>query len=139
MMGRLVSLPPDQRLTLIALLGSDIENVKIYEHSWFARLHGGALATTRRNRIYLRHSAEHFFARPDFVLHEFCHVVQQWQTGQLTVRRYLLEWFRRGYWDNRFEIEAREFADDHLHRFRALLARNRTELRRGNASGVREV
>ena len=31
------------------------------------------------------------------------------------------EWWRRGYWDNRFEIEAREFAADNLYRFRALL------------------
>ncbi len=31
---------------------------------------------------------------------------------------------RRGYWDNRFEIEAREFAEDNLYRFRALLRRS---------------
>jgi hypothetical protein len=30
---------------------------------------------------------------------------------------------RRGYWDNRFEIEAREFAADNLYRFRAALTR----------------
>ncbi|MCP5338573.1 MAG: hypothetical protein H7A16_00115 [Sinobacteraceae bacterium] len=35
------------------------------------------------------------------------------------------EWFRRGYWDNRFEVEAREFTEDHLYRFRAWLAQDR--------------
>jgi hypothetical protein len=39
------------------------------------------------------------------------------------VRGYLWEWLRRGYVDNRFEIEAREFAEDHQYRFRALLSR----------------
>jgi hypothetical protein len=130
MIGRRVTLPPEQRLTLLALFGPEVDLVEVYEHSWFARFHARALATTRKRRIYLRDGAASFFARPDFVLHEYCHVLKQWEGGQLTVFRYLLEWFRRGYWDNRFEIEAREFADDHLHRFRALLARNRAELRR---------
>jgi hypothetical protein len=37
------------------------------------------------------------------------------------VRRYLLECLRRGYWNNRFEVEAREFADLHVARLHALL------------------
>jgi hypothetical protein len=36
----------------------------------------------------------------------------------------VLEWLRRGYWDNRFEVEAREFAQSNLYRFRALLSRH---------------
>lgn len=131
MIGRRVELPPDQRLTLLALFGPEADLVQIYEYSWFARFHPRTLATTRRRRIYLRGSAEAFFQRPNMVLHEYCHVVKQWEPGRLTVFRYLLEWFRRGYWDNRFEIEAREYAEDHQHRFQALLARNRAELRRG--------
>jgi hypothetical protein len=127
--GRRVELPEEYRLTLHGLFGPEVDLVEIYEHSWFSRLHFRALATTRRRRIYLSGSAEHFFARPSFVLHEFCHVLKQWEPGALTIWRYLLESFRRGYWDNRFEIEAREFADDHLHRFRAMLARNQAALR----------
>jgi hypothetical protein len=38
------------------------------------------------------------------------------------VRRYLLECVRRGYWNNRFEVEAREFADAHAAALHALLA-----------------
>ena len=60
------------------------------------------------------------------LLHEYCHVLHQWETRRLSTWRYVLEWFRRGYWDNRFEIEAREFTEDNLHRFRALLSRDRS-------------
>jgi hypothetical protein len=136
MIGRRVELPPDQRLTLLALFGPEVDRVEVYEYSWFARFHARALATTRRRRIYLRDSAAAFFQRPNMVLHEYCHVLKQWESGRLTVLRYLLEWFRRGYWDNRFEIEAREFADDHQHRFQALLARNRAELKRQTSDGT---
>ena len=34
--------------------------------------------------------------------------------GRLTVRSYLLECLRRGYWNNRFEVEARAFAARHV-------------------------
>ncbi len=85
--------------------------MRVIEHSWFARLHGPAVATTRRGRIYLRGSAAEFFANPWLMLHEYCHVITQWQPGSLTVARYLGECLRRGYWNNRFEVEARAFAD----------------------------
>jgi len=104
------------------LLGAPVAHVKVIEHSWFARLHGPALATTRRERIYLRGSAEGFFANPWLLLHEYCHVIRQWECGRLSVTRYLIECLRRGYWNNRFEIEAREFADLNAARLRALLA-----------------
>jgi hypothetical protein len=97
--------------------------VQVFEFSLFAWLHAGARATTRRRRIYLRGGAEEFFADPELVLHEYFHVLQQWETRELTVWRYLLESFRRGYWDNRFEVAAREFATDNLYRFRAMLSR----------------
>ena len=58
------------------------------------------------------------------MLHEYCHVLNQWEPRLLTTGRYVLECLRRGYWDNRFEIEARVFAEDHLYRFRALLTRS---------------
>jgi len=86
------------------------------------RLHGRAVATTRRERIYLRGSALEFFADPWLMLHEYCHVVRQWRGGRLTVPRYLAECLRRGYWNNRFETEARAFADRHAAQLHALLA-----------------
>ena len=78
--------------------------------------------TPRRNRIYLRGSAGDFFSNSSLLLHEYCHVILQWQPGRLTVRGYLLECLRRGYWNNRFEIEAREFAARHVATLHGLLA-----------------
>ena len=109
------------RGALERLLGERIGHVKVIEYSWFARLHG-ACATTRRRRIYLRGSAADFFGNPWLMLHEYCHVLRQWQTGSLTVRRYLIECLRRGYWKNRFEVEAREFADQRAAQLHVLLA-----------------
>jgi hypothetical protein len=50
-------------------------------------------------------------------------VLAQWQPGRLTSAGYVIECLKRGYWDNRFEVEAREFAQANLYRFRALLSR----------------
>lgn len=122
--GRAVQLPPALRATLVELMGEGVHAVRVIEHSWFARLHWRAIATTRRRRIYLRGAAGPFFDDPGIVLHEFFHVMGQWEPRRLTVWKYVVEVFRRGYWDNRFEIEAREFADDHRHRYCALLARH---------------
>jgi hypothetical protein len=111
------------RAALEATLGEPIGHVQVYEYSWFARLHAGSLATTRPGRIYLSGSAREFFADPWLMLHEYCHVLRQWQTGSLTLARYLAECLRRGYWHNRFEVEARAFADQRAARLQALLAR----------------
>jgi hypothetical protein len=123
-MGRQVPLPSNVHAALASFFGDGVGLVKVIEHSWFARLHMRAVATTRRRRIYLRGSADSFFNNPTLMLHEYCHVLKQWEPGLLTTARYIGEWLRRGYWDNRFEIEAREFAADNLYRFRALLTRN---------------
>ncbi len=124
-MGRKVPLPPHVRATLHRLFGDAVDLVEIVEHSWFTKLHGRAHATTRRRRIYLRGSAADFFDDPVLMLHEYFHVLRQWEPRELSVWRYLLEWFRRGYWDNRFEIEAREFTEGEVYRFRAWLAQDR--------------
>ena len=119
--GRTAAIPTDVRGALEQLLGERIGHVKVIEYSWFARLHG-AFATTRLQRIYLAGSAEDFFNNPWLMLHEYCHVLRQWQTGSLTVPRYLIECLRRGYWNNRFEVEARAFADQKAAQLHALLA-----------------
>jgi hypothetical protein len=120
-MGRRVAVPDHIRHALGKLLGEGVERVIVIENSLYARMHFRIKATTRRRRIYLVGSADHFFGDPTLMLHEYCHVVKQWEPGHLTVASYLAECWRRGYWDNRFEIEAREFASDNLFRFRALL------------------
>lgn len=115
--GRNVILPGSLRTALEAVLGESVSHVRIIEHSLYARLHPRAIATTRRRRIYLRGSAQAFFDDPWLMLHEYCHVLKQWEPGDLTIARYGLEWLRRGYWNNRFEVEARSFADRYLHAF----------------------
>jgi hypothetical protein len=121
--ARQAAVPEYVAHALERLLGPGVAAVRVIEHSWFARLHGRAVATTRPGRIYLRGAAAGFFANPWLMLHEYCHVIRQWQPGTLTAPRYLLECLRRGYWNNRFEVEARAFADANLAHLHALLAR----------------
>lgn len=120
-MGRAVSLPARVADCLEQALGESVRQVRIFEHSLFARLHVRAIATTRRRRIYLRGSGAEFFDNPWLMLHEYWHVLKQWEPGTLTTPRYLTECLRRGYWNNRFEVEARLFADTHLPRVAAAL------------------
>jgi hypothetical protein len=131
--GHAITPPPALLATLHELFGDAVDRVRVIERSWFARLHPRAIATTRRRRIYLRGSAAEFFADPTLVLHEYFHVLGQWEPRTLSIWKYLLELFRRGYWDNRFEIEAREFATDHRYRFCALLAQHEARERNAHA------
>src|ERR1700761_6730971 len=125
LIGRSIPVPDAVGAALELLFGESIGHVRVIEYSLFARLHVSNNATTRRRRIYLRGSAADFFKNPSLMLHEYCHVLKQWEPRTLTVRRYLLESARRGYWNNRYEIEARRFADTHRARFEQLLAEQR--------------
>src|SRR5687768_9876383 len=104
-------------ITAIAALqqifGEPITHVRVIEHSRYARLPLGARATTRRSRILLAGSAKDFWRNPELVLHEYFHVLRQWQPRRLTIIRYLIECLRHGYWLNTYEIEARDFAAQH--------------------------
>lgn len=115
------ALPAQLRASLAELFGEEVDDVEIVEQSWYARLHLGARAVTRRNRILLRGSREEFFADPALVLHEYFHVLRQWNAGRLSVAAYLREWVRSGYWLNRYERQARRFVDLRLAAFRELL------------------
>jgi Domain of unknown function (DUF4157) len=105
--------PPAAAVALQQIFGEPVAHVRIIEHSRYARLHLGARATTRRSRILLSGSAEDFWRDPELVLHEYFHVLRQWQPRRLTIIRYVLEWLRHGYWRNVYEIEARAFAAKH--------------------------
>ena len=102
-------MPPHLRRALNEVFGDAVDDVVLREHSWFAKLHGHATATTRRNTIYLRGSVDDFFASPELMLHEYFHVLRQWNRGRMNVLDYLVEWWRRGYWQNRYERQARRF------------------------------
>jgi hypothetical protein len=113
--------PAPMRQALQEIFGERIDHVRVIEHSIYARMHIGARATTRRNRILLRESAADFWADPELVLHEYFHVLRQWQPRRLTIWRYLAEWWRRGYWNNVYEVEARAFAARHCEPLRRLM------------------
>jgi hypothetical protein len=114
-------MPARLRAALVDLLGAAVDEVEVVERSWYAKLHLGARATTRRNRILLRGSASEFFADPALVLHEYFHVLRQWNTGRLSTWRYLREWLRRGYWRNRYEHQARRYVNLRLAELRTRL------------------
>jgi hypothetical protein len=119
--GRAVPTPATVLAALETALGERVDYVRVIEHSLFARVHDCDHATTRSRRIYLRGSAAEFFGNPELMLHEYFHVVKQWEPRRLTSWRYLWETLRRGYWRNRFEIEARAFATEHRGRLEAAL------------------
>ncbi len=127
MIGRTVPLPESLNVALRRIFGGPVDHVRIVERSLFAKLHMRAIATTRRGRIYLSSTAAEFFGNPWLMLHEYWHVIGQWEPRTLTVGRYIAECLRKGYWNNRFEVEARAFADAHVHELRALFDNRRDE------------
>ncbi|HXW10820.1 MAG TPA: DUF4157 domain-containing protein [Steroidobacteraceae bacterium] len=114
-------MPAELRRALTDLFGDPVDEVIVRERSWFARLHGRARATTRRNTIYLRGSLDEFLSDPELMLHEYFHVLRQWNRGRMNLWGYLAEWSRRGYWDNRYERQARRFVSLRLAAFRRSL------------------
>ena len=119
------TLPPALRNALAEVFEvptDAIDRVHLVEQSRFARLHGRRVAaTTRRGTIYLAGSGRRFVADPELVLHEYFHVLRQWDIGTLTTWRYVIEWLRRGYRSNRYEVEARAFTRRHVLAFAASL------------------
>jgi hypothetical protein len=103
------------------VFGEPVDKVVVIEHSLYARAHLNVSATTRPNRILLGMSGVRFIANHELLLHEYFHVIRQWRPGHLTRWKYLLESARCGYWNNRYEREAREFAAAAAPRYRRCL------------------
>jgi hypothetical protein len=121
--GRRYLLPQAVAAALEQVFEESVAAVTVIECSRYARLHGGMSATTRPNRILLAIGGAEFAANPQLLLHEYYHVLCQWRTGYLTRWRYLAESVRRGYQQNRYELEAHEFAAANLDRYRDYLAK----------------
>ncbi|MGH9961541.1 MAG: hypothetical protein ACREBC_31180, partial [Pyrinomonadaceae bacterium] len=122
---RIVVIPEQDLIALTRIFGASAASVKVVANSRFAKLHR-ALATTRRNRIYLAAGSEFFLRDPKLMLHEYYHVLAQWNCGELSAGRYVWESLRNGYRRNCYEIAACRFADAHLAEFE--------NLRRGGGS-----
>jgi hypothetical protein len=114
-------LPRSAVAALEQVFAEPVEGVVVIEHSRYARLHRGMLATTRPNLILLAVSGAAFVADPEFLVHEYFHVLRQWRTAHMTRWRYVVESARRGYWNNRYEREAREFAAGAVEQYRGYL------------------
>lgn len=121
-LGRRVFPPAHIATALAEVFRERIDHIRVIENSRYARWHLGARATTRRSRILLAGKASDFWRDPELMLHEYFHVLRQWQTRELTIVRYLIEWLRVGYWNNRYEVEARAFAAKHRAALQQILA-----------------
>jgi hypothetical protein len=115
--GRRYLLPRPVEVALDQVFEEPVRAVTIIEHSRYAQAHLAMVATTRPNLILLTNGGDEFIANPELLLHEYFHVLRQWGTGRLTRWRYLLESARWGYWENRFEREAREFSAGAVDRY----------------------
>ena len=88
--------------------------VKIYSHSFIARL-AAAFRRTERiaivfgNNIYLFNTSRQDFTKHTrWLRHELMHVQQYQQHGTLRfIILYLFEYLKNGYYNNKFEQEAR--------------------------------
>jgi hypothetical protein len=87
-------------------------------------------ATTRRNSIRLPPTlpVDEFFADRGLVLHEYYHVLRQWNTGQLSRGAYAAEFMRNGSADgNRFEDAANAFSKNHAQALNDCLQKKKEE------------
>jgi hypothetical protein len=86
----------------------------IKENSWLAKiaakkLKAGAVAMVLGKTIHLHNTTKADFLKDErWVKHELCHIRQFKEHGYfLFVVKYLWESLRKGYYNNRFEVEAR--------------------------------
>ena len=88
--------------------------VRIKENSWVARLAArklacGQVAIVIGNTVYLHNvSKSRFLASRRWVLHELKHVEQFEEHGFLRfMMKYVWEYVKSGYFQNKYEVEAR--------------------------------
>ena len=90
----------------------------IKENSWLAKiaakkLQASSVAMVLGKTIHLHNTTkQHFLNDKRWLKHELCHVQQFKQHGYfMFVIKYLYESIKVGYYNNKFEVEAREAED----------------------------
>lgn len=90
-------------------------NFYIKENSWLAKIAARKLGTKAvamvlGKTIHLHNTTKaEFLSDKKWVKHELCHIRQYREHGYLLfVVKYLWESVRKGYYNNRFEVEARK-------------------------------
>ena len=91
----------------------------IKENSWIAKLAAKKLqsenvAIVIGKTIHLHHvSKENFLKDKKWLKHEMCHINQFKKYGFLNfILKYLWESYRHGYYNNKYEVEARKAEND---------------------------
>jgi hypothetical protein len=112
LIGRRIQLPPTllDRYPELGRVDWRRGGVPVVVAGWF--LHGSAAAITLWRTVFLSPTA---LLEAELLLHEFRHV-QQFETDVTFPLRYLWESARRGYFANRYEVDAREYAAQRLRR-----------------------
>ncbi len=94
--------------------GVETNNISIKENSWIARLaakklHAENVAIVIGKTIYLyKVTRQELLKNEKWFKHELCHIRQFKQYGFITfIAKYLWESFNKGYFNNKFEQEAR--------------------------------
>lgn len=92
--------------------------VRIKENSWVAKIAAAKMrvykvAIVFGSTIHLHNtSKEDFLSDKQWLCHELKHIQQYKQHGFAGfIAKYLFEWMRKGYYNNRFEVEARMSED----------------------------
>ena len=93
----------------------DNHQYNIIENSWIAKLAALKLKSTSvaivlGKKIYLHNTTrEEFLQNEKWLKHELCHI-QQFKRNSFTIFifKYLWESIRKGYYNNKYEVEARE-------------------------------
>ncbi len=90
-------------------------NFKIKENSWVARiaawkLGSRSVAIVFGKTIHLHNATrEEFLCDERWLKHELCHIRQFEQHGYFGfILKYVVESFRKGYHNNKYEVEARD-------------------------------
>ena len=93
---------------------AEINNPSIKENSWIARLaakklHAGSAAIVIGRSIHLYNATKQELLRNEkWLKHELCHIKQFQQYGFIPfIAKYLWESIQKGYFNNKFEVEAR--------------------------------
>jgi hypothetical protein len=93
--------------------------VRIKENSWVAKLAAAKMKADKvaivfGSTIHLHNTSRNeFLSDTDWVCHELKHVEQYQQNGFAGfLAKYLLDWVKNGYYNNKFEVEARECEKD---------------------------
>ena len=97
------------------MTGTELDYISIKENSRIAKLaakklHASNVAIVIGKTIHLHNTTrQQFLQNEKWVKHEICHINQFKHHGFFTfIIKYLWESFNKGYFNNKFEIEARE-------------------------------